>query len=136
MESSKKNECLIKKVELQEKESEKFGFYWENFGQLMDQVLSECKEVSEAHILGNREFLEEEVGDLIQAAISLAVYCKLDPREALRKSIEKFQKRYDAVVLMAKEEGHDHLHDHSFDEMMRYWNTAKEQLKPKMERLS
>ncbi len=118
--------CLLKRVEMQELEAKKFGFYWENVHQLIDQVQSECKEIQEALTEGDISHLQEEVGDLIQAAISLAVFCSLDPHETLLKSIDKFQKRYDALVALARRDGHEHLHQKSFDVLMEYWKRAKQ----------
>lgn len=37
--------------------------------QIIEQVQSECREVQEAWKEGNRAHLQEEIGDLIQAAI-------------------------------------------------------------------
>ncbi|MDP1879508.1 MAG: MazG nucleotide pyrophosphohydrolase domain-containing protein [Parachlamydiaceae bacterium] len=119
------HQCLLKQVEQQELEAKEFGFYWENFQQLMDQINSECDEIQEAWVNENLLHLQEEIGDLIQAAISLAVFCKLDPHETLQKSIEKFQKRYDTVVLLAQNEGYKNLHKQSFDKLMDFWNQAK-----------
>lgn len=124
LEPSKDN-CLLKRVEKQEFEAQKFGFYWENFNQLIEQIQSECIEIQDEWNKENPSFLQEEVGDLIQAAISLAIFCKLDPHETLLKSIEKFQRRYDAVVQMAKSDGYDNLHNQSFELLMSYWNRAK-----------
>ena len=121
--------CPLKQVEKQEQEAQKFGFYWDNFNQLIDQVQSECIEIQEAWDKKNPLHLQEEIGDLIQAAVSVAVFCKLDPRETLLKSIEKFQLRYDAVVQMAKSDGFDTLHQQPFDVLMYYWNRAKLQTK-------
>jgi uncharacterized protein YabN with tetrapyrrole methylase and pyrophosphatase domain len=117
--------CLLKQVEKQELAAKEFGFYWENFHQLIEQIQNECIEVQEAWDKENIPHLQEEVGDLIQAAISLAVFCKLDPRETLSKSIEKFQRRYDEVVHLAHSEGHKNLHKQSFETLMDYWNRAK-----------
>lgn len=117
--------CLLKKVERQELEAKKFGFYWENFDQLIQQIQSECVEVQEAWQKGEVSLLQEEIGDLIQAAIGLAVFCKLDPHETLFKITEKFQKRYDLVVQLACKEGHENLHNQSYDCLMNYWNLAK-----------
>jgi tetrapyrrole methylase family protein/MazG family protein len=82
-------------------------------------------EIEEAWSKGDAQHLQEEIGDLIQASISLAVFCKLDPHETLSKSIQKFQNRYDSVVQLAKEDGLTHLHQQPFDIMMDYWNRAK-----------
>lgn len=116
---------LFTEVERQENEAKKFGFYWEHLDQLIDQIQSECKEVKEAWEHNDLTHLQEELGDLMQAAISLAVFCNVDPAATLKKSIDKFQKRYDAVVDLAQKDGHQTLHGKSFDELMTYWNRAK-----------
>lgn len=121
--------CLLKRVEEQELEAEKFGFYWENYRQLMDQIQSEAREIQEAWEKGDKTHLQEEVGDLIQAAIGLAVFFRFDPQETLQRSIDKFQDRYDAVVEMAQKEGHATLHHQPYDVLMDYWNRAKIKIK-------
>ena len=121
------HECLLEQVEKQEVEAREFGFYWERIEQLIEQVQSECREVQEAWEEGNRAHLQEEIGDLIQAAIGVAVFCNLDPCETLRQSIEKFQKRYDAVVQFAQRDGHTHLRQKPFELLMDYWHRAKQQ---------
>ena len=125
MQDSSNECCLLKQVEKQELVAKEFGFYWENFHQLMEQIQNECMEIQEAWDKEDIDHLQEEIGDLIQAAISLAVFCKLDPRETLSKSIEKFQRRYDAVVQLARSEGHDNLLKQSFELLMDYWKRAK-----------
>lgn len=125
--------CLLKQVEMQEFEAKKFGFYWEHFDQLIEQIQSECLEIQEAWANKKTPHLQEEIGDLIQATISLAVFCQLDPHETLQKSIEKFQGRYSAVVRMARKDGHDHLHQQPFEVLMDYWNRAKLETKSKVE---
>lgn len=124
--------CLLKQVEQQELEAKKFGFYWENFHQLIEQIQSECIEIQEAWEKGNSPHLQEEIGDLMQAAISLAVFCKLDPQVTLQKSIDKFQERYNAVVQIAHGDGYDDLHRQPFEVLMKYWNRAKLQTNRKV----
>jgi uncharacterized protein YabN with tetrapyrrole methylase and pyrophosphatase domain len=116
----------LKKIEELETTARQFGFYWENIDQLIDQIQSECAEVKEAWQKNDRPHLQEEVGDLLQAAVSLAVFCNLDPHVTLVESIEKFQKRYDQVVQLAKEDGKEHLRNQPFDVLMNYWNRAKQ----------
>lgn len=125
MHDTSNDNCLLKRVEKQEIAAKEFGFYWENFSQLIDQIQNECEESTEAWEKNDMDHLQEEVGDLMQAAISLAVFCKLDPHETLSKSIEKFQRRYDVVVQLARNEGHNNLHNQSFETLMDYWNRAK-----------
>lgn len=125
MQDSANKFCLLKKVEKQELVAKEFGFYWENFSQLIEQIQNECMEIQEARDKKDINHLQEEVGDLIQAAISLAVFCGLDPHETLSKSIEKFQRRYDVIVQLAHSEGHENLHKQSYEALMNYWKRAK-----------
>ena len=120
-----KTECLLKRVEKQEIAANNFGFAWQTVDQLVEQIHSECIEVQEAWEKKDIPHIQEEVGDLMHATICLAVFCGLDPHETLSKSLEKFQKRFDSVVALAKKDGHESLHDQPFDVLMAYWNKAK-----------
>ena len=115
MKEAETAQSLFKMVESQELTAKDFGFYWETIDQILEQIRSECDEVHDSWQRNDRSHLQEEVGDLIQAAVSLAVFCGLDPDETLHKSIQKFQKRYDAVVKLAKQDGHTDLHGQSMD---------------------
>jgi uncharacterized protein YabN with tetrapyrrole methylase and pyrophosphatase domain len=126
MKNPSKDNCLLKRVEEQEIDARKFGFYWEHINQLIEQIQSECIEVQEAWQKNDRTHLQEEIGDLMQAAVSLAVFCDLDPHETLLKGIEKFQKRYDTVVKLARQDGHQTLHQQSFEVLLGYWKRAKQ----------
>lgn len=121
-----KDQCLLKQVEEQEAQAREFGFYWENINQLIEQIQSECVEIQEAWKKNNKIHLQEEVGDLIQATVSLAVFCNLDPHETLFKSIQKFQKRYNKVVQLARRDGYDNLQQQPFELLMDYWKQAKQ----------
>lgn len=116
---------LFKQIEGQAITARQFGFYWEHIHQLIEQIQSECLEIQEAWQKNDRSHLQEEIGDLLQAAVSLAVFCQLDPHETLQKSAEKFQKRYDQLVALAQNDGHSHLHHQPFDVLMHYWKKAK-----------
>lgn len=122
--------CLLKRAEKQELIAKEFGFYWESLFQLIEQIQNECKEVQEAWDNKDVQHLQEEVGDLIQATIGLAVFCNLDPHQTLLKSIEKFQRRYDVVVELARNEGHENLHNQTFETLMNFWDRAKIRTKP------
>jgi uncharacterized protein YabN with tetrapyrrole methylase and pyrophosphatase domain len=119
-------DLLNKLVKLEQNASE-FGFCWENTDQIMDQITSECNEVTE-HLQSaeiDRNGLQEEIGDLLHAVFSLCVFCELDPKETINKSVNKFESRLDMVIHIAKEQGVKSLSGYSFDELMRYWDEAK-----------
>lgn len=118
---------LFTKIEEQELQAKQFGFYWENIDQLLEQIQNECQEVKEAAENQDQHHLEEEIGDLLLAATSLAIFCKVNPSESLSKSVAKFQKRYDTLVALAQKDGLTHLHHQPFDVLMNYWQEAKKQ---------
>ncbi len=126
MQSCSQDHNLLKRVEEQEFVAKEFGFYWEHIDQLIEQIQSECAEIQEAWQKNDESHLQEEIGDLLQAAISLAVYCGMDPQETLLKSIEKFQARFSKVVAFAQEDGYQDLRQQPFDVLMNYWNRAKQ----------
>lgn len=126
MKQPSQDRCLLKRVEEQETKAKEFGFYWEHIDQLIEQIKSECAEVKEAWQKQDRAHLQEELGDLLQAAISLTTFCEFDPHETLLKSINKFQRRYDTVVALAKKDGYTHLKEQPFELIESYWLQAKE----------
>ncbi|HAU1788017.1 MazG nucleotide pyrophosphohydrolase domain-containing protein [Legionella pneumophila] len=114
-------------VEHLEKEAVLFGFQWETKAQIMAQIRSECLEIEEhLEAKDNREALQDEIGDLLHAVFSLCTYCNFDTELTLRKSLDKFEHRLNAVKAIAKEQGLENLQGKSFDELMRYWELAKQ----------
>ena len=120
---------LFKKLVEQEKQALDFGFYWENADQILEQIKSECEEIKEAMLSQNNIHLKEEVGDLINAAISLCIFLNLDPADTLEDSTDKFQKRYDVLVSLVKNDGLNNLKGKSTDVLLNYWEKAKEVIK-------
>lgn len=118
---------LFQQIEEKEKAAREFGFYWEHMDQLIEQIKSECTEVQEAWAKDDQPGLQEEVGDLMLAVASLAIFCKLDPRATLLKSLTKFQKRYDRLVTLAHKDGYQDLRHQPFETLMHYWKQAKKE---------
>jgi uncharacterized protein YabN with tetrapyrrole methylase and pyrophosphatase domain len=116
---------LLQKIINQEKAAAKFGFYWESIEQLLEQIQSECVEVKEAWLKQDNIHLKEEVGDLMNAAVSLCIFLKLDPFETLNESVEKFQQRYDSLVKLVEQDGLPHLKNKPLNILLDYWNKAK-----------
>lgn len=116
---------LIREVEGQELAAKNVGFYWESLQQIIQQIHSECAEISQAFEQDDRMHLQEEVGDLLQAAIGLSVFCELNTHETLQKSIQKFQKRFDAMIELARRDGLETLHNQTSQTLLSYWDRAK-----------
>ncbi len=116
---------LFKHIVTLEKEVLDFGFYWDNLEQILNQIRNECIEVKEAYEKSDRAHLKEEVGDLIHATMSLAVFLNLDPKLTLEKSMAKMQKRFNTLVELVKADGLPNLHHKPTSVKMSYWDKAK-----------
>jgi uncharacterized protein YabN with tetrapyrrole methylase and pyrophosphatase domain len=102
-----------------------FGFQWETAEQIIEQARSELHEIEEILHDSNRERLQEEIGDLMHAVFSLCVFCQFDPNETLRNSVEKFERRFNEVKLLALKQGLNTLQGQNFDTLMEFWEKAK-----------
>lgn len=121
----------LEKLTYLEKEAEQFGFRWENSHQIMTQIKSECDEIDEhlSHITDdNKPKLQEEIGDLLHAVFSLCIFCKFDAEETLRNSVDKFERRLNAVKTIALENGIVTLNGYAFDKLMQFWDQAKKKV--------
>ena len=113
-----------------EKDAREFGFDWPHNDAIVDQVISECQEIREA--LKNNEprlRVQEEIGDLLHAAISLCVFEGYSVIETLTKVTEKFDARMLALKAIAKERGYETLKGESFNAMLKLWDEAKQRTK-------
>mgnify|MGYP000482239961 CR=1 FL=1 len=119
---------LLEKVVVLEQAADAFGFRWENTDQIMAQIHSECEEIQEhlksPHSL-NTDDLQEEIGDLMHAVFSLCVFCKLSPEITLEQTLNKFERRLNAVKQIAANQGQHNLSGLSFDSLMKIWDEAK-----------
>lgn len=79
------------------------GFDWPDPGPVYDKVTEELGEVRTA----SPAQVDEEVGDLLFAVVSLARHLGVDPEAALRGATAKFRDRFRAVEGLAVERGLD-----------------------------
>ena len=80
-------------------------FDFENADLVIDKIYEETAEVKEAMESGNKEQVEEEIGDLLLTVTSLARKAGVDSEEALFKAVNKFIHRFEMVENAAIEKG-------------------------------
>jgi XTP/dITP diphosphohydrolase len=68
--------------------------------------------------------IEEEFGDVLFSIVNYARFLKVNPEDALRKTISKFIKRFKKIEEFAKSKGIK-PEDMTLDEMDVIWNSAK-----------
>ena len=116
---------ILKKVEILEQQAKQYGFYWPNYDAVMQQIRSEILEVEELLDQKESKRLEEEIGDLLHAVISLCFYCGYSTEITLERALNKFEKRFNLTRILAAEDGLQNLHGKDMNEMMKYWKMAK-----------
>jgi MazG family protein len=117
--------ATIKAMRLQEK-AKQVGFEWENKEQVWEKVEEEKEELFEAIASGNRENMEDELGDVFFSLINFARFLQLDAENALERTNKKFIHRFTKMEEEANSTGRA-LQDMSLEEMDAIWNKIKKQ---------
>jgi len=95
--------ALLRAVKIQNRAA-RIGFDWPKARPVFDKIAEEITELrTELDHSGNRERLEEEMGDLLFAVANLARKLELEPEVALRRATAKFEKRFRRVERLAAE---------------------------------
>tara|TARA_B100000945_G_scaffold263420_1_gene222208 strand:+ start:2197 stop:2943 length:747 start_codon:yes stop_codon:yes gene_type:complete len=71
------------------------GFDWNNNNQVLDKVDEEVSELKES-IIKNKG-IDEELGDVLFSLVNLSRHLDIDPELSLKRSTEKFMKRFKAI---------------------------------------
>lgn len=119
---------------LQEKAA-KVGFDWEKKEDVWKKVIEEIEEMHEIEKVKVQNpnskdqsemnlKLEKEVGDVFFAMVNYARFLGINPEDALRRTNEKFIKRFNYVQEKVKETGKA-INQSNLEEMDKYWNESK-----------
>lgn len=114
---------LTRAVKLQAKAAT-VGFDWDDVALVVAKVREEADEVAEAVASGDRDAIEDEIGDLLCAVANLARHAGVDPEAAVRRSNAKFERRFRAIEAALAAQGRTPA-DSDLDEMDALWNAAK-----------
>ncbi|NOX83044.1 MAG: nucleoside triphosphate pyrophosphohydrolase [Alphaproteobacteria bacterium] len=114
---------LTRAVKLQ-KRAARVGFDWTDAGDVLNKIVEETRELTEAIDNADPDAIEDEFGDLLFVLANLSRHLKVDPEAALRRSNEKFIRRFQFIEreVARSERNMDAV---SLDEMEALWNQAK-----------
>ena len=102
------------------------GFDWPDAKGPLEKVKEELDEVERATGNVERATLEDELGDLLFAVVNLARKLAIDPRAALERANDKFQRRFEAVEQLAEQRGVE-IGRAGLDELDKLWDEVKAQ---------
>ena len=100
----------------------KAGFEWPDVQEAMDKLAEELDELRTA--VRDKSNVEEELGDLLFAAVKVGRFFQIDPEDALAGTCEKFIRRFAGVEAAAAAQGQD-MRDLTVDQLMVLWNREK-----------
>jgi tetrapyrrole methylase family protein/MazG family protein len=100
------------------------GFDWEDAAGIFEKLNEEATELKGAMNAPGQARVEEELGDLLFAAVNLARFLKVDPEIALKKANAKFSRRFRQMEQMARARGRE-FKDLPRGEMEALWDASK-----------
>ncbi|MBR2876917.1 MAG: nucleoside triphosphate pyrophosphohydrolase [Clostridia bacterium] len=115
--------ALMKAQKVQSK-AKKAGFDWDDAQGAFDKIYEETAELKEALSKGEKEKIEDELGDLLFSAVNVARFCDCNAESALEKATQKFMKRYALVERLAEEKGID-MKTSSIETLDKLWESVK-----------
>lgn len=105
------------------------GFDWEDIEGIRDKFLEEFEELQEALAEQDPRKVQEEVGDLVFAALNIARYLEIDPGTALKRSNEKFVRRFQGMEREFEANGVS-MRDATIDQLEAAWQGQKAKTRP------
>ena len=108
---------------LQEKAA-KVGFDWKKKEDVWKKVIEEIEEMHASERKESHKELESETGDVFFALVNYARFLGINPENALRRTNEKFIRRFNYVEKKINGSGRK-INESNLEEMDRYWEESK-----------
>src|ERR1700687_2694896 len=106
------------------RKASRIGFDWDDAGGIFEKMQEESEELKRALGEQDQPKMEEELGDLLLAAVNLSRFLRIDPEIALKKANAKFSRRFRAMEGLARKNGRE-FKDLPREEMEAFWAAAK-----------
>jgi tetrapyrrole methylase family protein/MazG family protein len=117
--------ALLRAQRLQAKAA-RVGFDWTRWQDAWNKVQEELGEVGEALEAGDDDRVADELGDLLFSMVNVARLRGMDAEDCLRRSSEKFTRRFEKVEAQMRAGGRS-VTDASMEDLDRAWDAVKAQ---------
>ena len=117
------------RAEKLQRRAARHGFDWPDIGPVFDKLHEEIDELKEAWQAaedgtGERDAVEDELGDLLFVCVNLARFMKVNPEQALKRTNRKFEMRFRAIEEILAAEGRD-MDEESLEALDAIWQRVK-----------
>lgn len=110
-------------LEIQKEASSK-GLDWPNAYGVLTKIREELDEVEAAVRSGAKKSCSDEIGDLLFSVVNLARVLVIEPEDALKDAVSKFERRFRDVLASIKKSGQD-VEGMSIEELDVMWEATK-----------
>jgi MazG family protein len=117
--------ALLRAQRLQTKAA-RVGFDWARWQDAWSKVQEELREAGEALEAGDDDRVADELGDLLFSMVNVARLRGMDAEECLRRSSEKFTRRFEKVEAQMRAGGRS-VTEASTEDLDRAWEAVKGQ---------
>lgn len=115
--------ALMRADKIQSKAA-KAGLDWDSADGALDKLTEEIAELKEAIANGDKDNINEELGDVLFSAVNVSRFVDIDAEESLTASTDKFVSRFKTVEKLAAERGID-MKSSSLEALDKLWDEAK-----------
>jgi len=117
------------RAEKLQRRAARHGFDWPDIGPVFDKLHEEIDELKEAWQIaeagtGDRDAVEDELGDLLFVCVNLARFLKVNPEQALKRTNHKFDARFRAIERVLEKEGRN-LDEETLEALDAVWQSVK-----------
>lgn len=119
--------ALTRALKLQSRAA-RVGFDWPDISHVLDKMLEEARELTEARNNLSIDKQSEEFGDLLFVMVNLGRHLGLDAEDCLRKANAKFMRRFNYIEDTLKAQNAT-IEQASLEEMDAIWNEIRKQEK-------
>jgi MazG family protein len=103
------------------------GFDWKDWQGAWSKVEEELRELKEAIDSKNSNHIEHELGDIFFSLCNLARHLKIQPEDAHRKAIGRFETRFNRVEEICVQEGID-MQGAPLEKLDEVWDRVKKEM--------
>ncbi len=119
----------IARAEKLQRRAARHGFDWPDIAPVFDKLHEEIDELKEAWRAaeagtGERDAVEDELGDLMFVCVNLARFLKVNPEQALKRTNHKFEARFRAIEQVLAAQGRD-MDNESLEALDAIWQKVK-----------
>ncbi len=114
----------LRRAEKLMKRAARVGFFWEQPKDIVAKIREETEELVEEVERGDNEKAAEEFGDVLFVLANLARHLGIDPEESLRRTNQKFERRFRFIEDGLRKDGRE-VEGTPLEELEALWCEAK-----------